>query len=130
MTFHSILFARIEDTITEETREVPDFFSDLHLDQIIDTITANKQEYNLQPFFYAPLKDLDAIQYRHEVMQDLEKKVLFAQIKSFAQNMRDMRAYLAQADKLYYTYQKERWFLARIIHEGETRSWDSLSNVL
>jgi DNA mismatch repair protein MutS len=111
MTFHSILFVRTEDAITEDTCEVPDFFGDLHLDQIIDAITANKQAYNLQPFFYTPLKDLDAIRYRHEIMQDLEKKVLFECIKSFAQKMCDMREYLAQADKLYYKYQKERWLL-------------------
>jgi DNA mismatch repair protein MutS len=111
MTFHSILFARTDDTIKEETLAVPDFFGDLHLDQIIDAITMGKQEYNLKPFFYTPLKDLDTIKYRHEIMQDLEKKVLFEHIKSFAQNMCEMRDHLAQADKLHYKYQKERWFL-------------------
>ena len=74
MTFHSILFARVEDSIKEETLEAPGFFGDLNLDQIIDTIAAGKQEYNLKQFFYTSLKDLDAIEYRHEIMQDLEKE--------------------------------------------------------
>src|ERR1039457_6164634 len=32
-------------------------------------------------------------------------------IRSFAQEMRTMRGHLAQANKLHYKYQKERWFL-------------------
>jgi DNA mismatch repair ATPase MutS len=111
MTFHSILFQRTEDNINGVTPEAPDFFVDLNLDQIIDSVTAGKQEYNLKPFFYTPLNDIDAIQYRHEIFRDLENKTLFENISSFAQKMRAMREYLAQADKLYYKYQKERWFL-------------------
>jgi DNA mismatch repair ATPase MutS len=111
MTFHSILFKRTEDSIKKETLEAPDFFVDLNLDQIIDVITAGRQEYNLKPFFYTPLNDIGAIKYRQEVMQDLENKILFENIKSFAQKMRIMREHLAQSDKLYYKYQKERWFL-------------------
>src|SRR5579884_4143252 len=109
MTFQSILFARTEDT--RETPEVPDFFVDLHLDQIVEAITEGKQEYNLKPFFYTPLRDLDAINYRHEVMRDLENDTLFEHIQLFAKRMRAMRNYLAQAEKLHYHYQKERWFL-------------------
>src|SRR6266542_4787454 len=111
MDFHSILFERTEDSIEKETLEAPVFFVDLNLDQIIDAITAGKQEYNLKPFFYTSLNDTDAIKYRHEVMRDLEDKFLFEHIKSFAQKMRAMRDHLAQADKLHYKYQKEKWFL-------------------
>jgi DNA mismatch repair ATPase MutS len=111
MTFHSILFERTEDSINRLTLETPEFFVDLNLDQIIDAITAGKQEYNLKPFFYTSLNDIDAIKYRHEIMRDLENKNLFENIKSFAHKMRAMREHLAQADKLYYKYQKERYFL-------------------
>ncbi len=111
MTFHSILFERTQDSIKKETLEAPDFFVDLNLDQVIDAITAGRQEYNLKPFFYTSLNDIDAITYRHEILRDLENTILFEHIKSFAQKMRVMREYLAQADKLYYKYQKERWFV-------------------
>lgn len=111
MVFHSILFDRTEDSLKKETSEAPDFFVDLNLDQIIDAITAGKQEYNLKPFFYTPLPDIDAIKYRHEIMQDLENELLFELIQSFAQKMRTMREHLAQAGKLYYKYQQESWFL-------------------
>jgi len=111
MNFQSILFERTEDSIKKETLETPAFFVDLNLDQIIDAITGGKQEYNLKPFFYTSLNDINIIRYRHEVMQDLENEILFEHIKSFAQKMRAMREHLAQADKRYYKYQKESWFL-------------------
>ncbi len=111
MTFHSILFERTEDSIQNETLEAPTFFVDVNLDQIIDTITADRQEYNLKPFFYIPLNTIDAITYRHEILQNLENNILFEYIQAFAKQMRVMRERLAQAEKLYYTYQKERWFV-------------------
>jgi DNA mismatch repair ATPase MutS len=111
VTFRSILFERTDDSIKKETLEAPSFFADLYLDQIVDAITVGKQDYNLKPFFYTPLNDIDAIQYRHEIMQDLENPIPFENIKSFAQKMRAMREHLAQKDKLRYKYQKERWFL-------------------
>jgi len=114
MTFHGILFEKKEDSIKNETLEAPVFFVDLNLDQIIDAVTAGKQEYNLKPFFYTPLNEVDAIKYRHEIFRDLESKNLFESIKSFAQKMRSMREHLAQASKLHYKYQKERWFLETI----------------
>jgi len=111
MPFSSILFEKIEGGITKETCEAPSFIADLNLDQIIDAITAGRQEYDLKPFFYTSLKDIDSVAYRHEIMRDLEDPNLFAHIKSFAQKMRAMREHLVQAEKLHYKYQKEGWFL-------------------
>ena len=111
MTFHSILFERAENDRPKATLEAPVFFVDLNLDQIIDAITAGREEYHLKPFFYTSLHDIDAITYRHEILRDLEKATLFAHIQSFAQKMRSMREYLAQAGKLAYRYQRERWFV-------------------
>ena len=54
MTFYSILFEGNEENITKETPQAPGFSVDLNLNQIIDAITASKEEYNLQPFFYTP----------------------------------------------------------------------------
>jgi len=114
MTFHSILFENTEESIRKETLEAPVFFVDLNLDQIVDAITAGRQEYDLKPFFYASLNDIDTIRYRHEVFRDLENETLFEHIKSLAHRIRDMRAHLSQAAKLYYKYQKERWFVESV----------------
>jgi len=97
--------------MTTATAEMPAFFRDLNLDQIVIVITAAKDEYNLKPYFHAPLKNVDAIMYRHEVMRDLEKKTLFESMNSFARKMREMREHLVRAKKLYYKHQRESWFL-------------------
>lgn len=114
MTFRSILFEKTEDGLRKETLEAPVFFVDLNLDQVIDAVTAGREEYNLKPFFYASLNDIGTIKYRQEVAQDLENGTLLENIKSFAQKMIDMRRYLAMIEKLYYKYHKEGWFLETV----------------
>jgi DNA mismatch repair protein MutS len=89
----------------------PACFSDLNLDQVVESITASRADYNLKPFFYTPLHDVEAVHYRHAVLRDLEKDAIFEAVRAFAQGMRSMREQLTQADKLHYHYQKERWFL-------------------
>jgi DNA mismatch repair protein MutS len=115
MTFSSILFEKIEDSLIKEIPEAPVFLIDLNLDQIIDAITAGKQDYDLKPFFYAPLHDIDAIKYRQEVAQDLENETFLEKIKSFAQKMIVMRRYLGMINKLYYKYHQEGWFLEAVV---------------
>jgi DNA mismatch repair protein MutS len=111
MSFHSILFDESEIGIDIDRQEAPEFFTDLNLDQVITLMTAGRDEYNLRPFFHASLGHVEAINYRHDIMRDLENQTLFGQIGAFAQEMRTMRGHLAQADKLRYKYQKQSWFL-------------------
>src|SRR5207248_8440790 len=85
MISYSILFESPEYRATEESLEAPDFFGDLNLDQIINAITAGRQEYKLKPFFYASLKGIEAVRFRHEVMQDLDGTPLFQHVTAFAQ---------------------------------------------
>lgn len=113
--FHSILFPGSDVTISRETHEPPAFFHDLNLDQIVDAITADGKDYNLAPFYYTPLNDLDAIAYRQEVMQDLEDKSLMQAVMLFSGHMRTMRQRLDQVKKLdYYRYARERCFLGAV----------------
>jgi DNA mismatch repair protein MutS len=107
MSFHSILSA----TPRDYAREAGDFFVDLNLDQIVAAVIKGLEDYALNEFFYTPLPSVDAIEYRHEVFQDLEDDALLAQIKSFAEKMRSMREQLARVAKLHYTQQKNAWFL-------------------
>jgi DNA mismatch repair protein MutS len=114
MSFQSILFENLADRIRAQHADAPTFFRDLNLDQIVDAIAASWTEFDLKPFFYIPLSRIEAIRYRHEVMQDLENPTLLEQVKRFAQNMRTVRERLARADKFYYQYQKEAWFLEAV----------------
>ncbi|MDI3259623.1 MAG: hypothetical protein QJR02_07995 [Sinobacteraceae bacterium] len=111
MEFKSILFKNESDRLPEGDVRAPDCFRDLHLDQIVAAIAALEHEYDLTPFFYAPLRDVDAVAFRHEVMRDLENAALMRAVKNFTLGMRRTREHLAQLDKRYTLHQKERWFL-------------------
>lgn len=102
---------RAEDVVAAEAAKMPPFFTDLNLDQLVDAITAGKEEYNLKPFFYFPLHDADTVNYRHEVMRDFEEEAILQAVRSFGSRMHQMREHLAQAAKLYYPRQKQSWFL-------------------
>ena len=60
--FRSILFDKIADETAVQQAE-PAFFTDLNLDQIVMSVVTGRAEYNLEPFFYTPLHDADAVQY-------------------------------------------------------------------
>lgn len=105
----SILFddAHVGGLVEQE----PAFFADLNLDQVIDAITAGREEYDLRPFFYTPLYRVEAITYRHDVLRDLQGTALLGCVESFAAKMRARRTSLARAAELRHPYQRERWFL-------------------
>ncbi len=111
VAFRSILFGDAGAPAEIDRQQAPEFFADLNLDQIVDSITAGRDEYNLKPFFYTPLSDVLTINDRYDVLRDLEDSVLLGQIRSFAEEMRTMRNHLTQAGKAYYQYEKESWFL-------------------
>lgn len=107
----TILFPERADRAgTEHATESP-FLGDLNLDQVIAAVTSGREEYDLTPFFFTPLHSVDAVAYRHEVFRDLDGQPLLDRVREFARQMRTMREYLAQADKLRYPYQKKRWLL-------------------
>jgi hypothetical protein len=111
MPFQSILFDRLRPETWPGTPEAPVFLGDLNLDQIIDTITLHRQDYELKDFFYTPLHDVETIRYRQEIMQDLEDGQLLAHIKEFAAKMTRARRCLNLRDKLEFNYHQKGWFL-------------------
>jgi DNA mismatch repair ATPase MutS len=113
-SFRSVLFAESEVAPGIDAQKAPETFSDLNLDQIVESVTAGRDAYNLKPFFYTPLRDVETVYYRYDVFRDLENKPLAGFFQLFAQEMRRMRANLVQAGKLYYKRQKQSWFLAAV----------------
>ena len=109
--FQSILFEQPATGAGVDGLPEPDFFADLNLDQVLESMTAGRKQYELKPFFYAPLHDVAAVRYRHEVLRDLEQPAVLESVTRFAETMRRMREHLAEADKLHYPLQKQAWFL-------------------
>ncbi len=110
-TFHSILFDTAETAIRDDLVEAPGFFADLHLDDIVGSITAGRDAYGLAPAFYEPLLDVGAITYRHDVFRDLEDDALLEAVRAFGQQMQTVQRRLAHAAKTTYVFDQERWLL-------------------
>jgi DNA mismatch repair protein MutS len=110
---HSVLFER-PDRVVDPEPPPPDFFADLNLDQLLESMTAGREQYGLDSFFCAPLREVAAVRYRHEVLRDLEKPQVRAPIATFSEAMARMRAHLEQVEALHYELQKQSWFLDAI----------------
>lgn len=114
MGFESILLPqRLPDLGTESARQ-PSCFVDLNLDQVVSAIIAGRDEYDLAPFFYLPLPDVDAVAYRQEVMRDLEDDDLASSVEEFAEGMRTMRRQQALGQRLHHRLQRQAWLLEAI----------------
>jgi DNA mismatch repair protein MutS len=108
--FRSILFEHPERMNPDE-REEPAYFYDLHIDQIVASVTAGHEEYDLASFFHERAGNVETIQYRHEILRDLEKRAVFEHLRSFADKMRQMRQHVRFIEKDSYSRQQEGWFL-------------------
>ena len=109
--FRSILFSDGQDVSAETSQGALEYSSDLNLDQIVEAVTAGRDEYDLKPFFWSSIASIDQIYYRQEVFRDLEIRSLLDNIQLFSGEMRQMRARLTRAEKFYFKYQKQALFL-------------------
>jgi DNA mismatch repair protein MutS len=112
-TFQSVLFGA-ELLGVNERLEEPDFFTDLHLDQVVAAVTAGREAYDLEQFFNLPLRDVEAVQYRHHVLRDLDQGPVLDVVREFARGLQEMRKHLGLVEKLHYALQKQRWFLEAV----------------
>ncbi|MGH9293179.1 MAG: MutS-related protein [Acidimicrobiales bacterium] len=88
------------------------FVTDLHLDQIVEAITSDREERDLlEDLLYRPLGSTAAVGYRQEIFGDVEDGTLLVQLQRFSAEMRRVRSHLAQLEKMRSRYQKEGWFL-------------------
>jgi DNA mismatch repair protein MutS len=94
MPFQSILFERPEDFANGDRREAPSFLADLNLDQVMTSMGFGRDEYHLAPYFLAPLPTVSAVEYRHQVLLDLEKEDVRGAVGGYARDLSQMRKYL------------------------------------
>jgi DNA mismatch repair protein MutS len=114
-TFRSILFDGEHDgLLLKSTVAEPDFFADLHLDQVVASLVEGRQDYDLAPFFYTALHDVEAVHYRHHILGDLERPQVAKTVREFAGAMQRMRKHLELAGKVHHARQKQRWFVEAV----------------
>lgn len=110
--FGSILFA--DPRSRSERPPEPDYFGDLHLDQIVTSAVAGRDEYRLAEFYYQPLHTAAEVDYQHEILADLARDPVRDAVDVFAERMRTMRGYLNLVGQLHHPLQKQRWFLEAV----------------
>ena len=108
----SILFDNAAHAPDDAPGEEPAFFGDLRLDQIISSLTAGRENYRLTPFLHRPLRSVETVRYRHNVLRDLERDEVLSAVTAFARGTAEMRKHLALADRLNYERQRQRWFVS------------------
>ncbi len=109
--FYSILYPNEERHSDPRVTEMPDYFKDLNLDQVVLPITERQSEFGLESFFFTPLRDIDTIAYRQEVMRDLDAPELLDKIKRFSKSiyaiqktMTEIREHLLDENSYYNNY--------------------------
>ncbi len=70
------------------------FAVDLNLDQIFAAVNAGREGLDLASIFYAPVSQLENVTYRHEVLADLERPDVRAEVRAFGRGMRQCREIL------------------------------------
>jgi len=106
----SLLFIETDLVVPAKLSEPP-YFHDLNLDQIISHIIHGREEYKLDQYFYGLNKNLEQIQYRQEIMKDLEKENLYKIILTFSKGLAAIRNTLDRLENLYYPLQQQRCYL-------------------
>lgn len=61
--------------ITEEPKPLPEFFSDLNLDQLIDEIGNGFEPYDLKEYYYRMPNEKQDVLYRQEVLRELDPEM-------------------------------------------------------
>jgi DNA mismatch repair protein MutS len=111
--FQSILFDRSDAGRRLDEGAARELLADLRLDHVIDSITGDRDEYDLRPLFLTPLGSVDSINYRQDVFRDLEDPALVAHMRAFSKTLHSMREQLAHGE-LLSRYQKLRWFAGAV----------------
>lgn len=110
MSFQSILGRNGFVQLDPSDVVMPRFFQDLNLDQIMRDIFDRHKLYDLKSFYFTK-PDITDIEYRQQVLMDLENKELFKALVDFSINMRKVKQYLANIDETDIPEQKRKWKL-------------------
>lgn len=110
----SMLFPSPARVVVEKT-QAPDYFDDLNMNQVVDWITASKQEYNLKPCYYTAVQDEQTIQFRQEIVRDLLEETLLSKLQTFAAQMVILRRYRKLIGDLQHQNHREGWFLEAVL---------------
>jgi DNA mismatch repair protein MutS len=108
----SILSNDAQDASDDAAAEAPSCLGDLGLAQVIAALTAGRDEYELTTYLYRPVRSVETVRYRHQVLRDLEHEAVRGAVGAFARGMARVRTLLHLIDTLRHARQQQRWFVS------------------
>ncbi len=110
MEFQSLLGANKPGDIEPEKIAMPKYFYDLNLDQIVQEIMEEQKQYDLRRFYYV-LANQEDINYRLEVLRDLDIPEIYQCVVDFSIGIRKAKEYLEYIEATDIEVQKRKWKL-------------------
>jgi len=98
MAFKSIMFPDNEKAINVKDT-APEYFDDLNLDQIIDSILSDKRLEYLRAYYYTPLASGKIIAYRQMILKELNDPDIFNALLNFSEEIRSLESRRTQICK-------------------------------
>lgn len=96
---------------TEESEEpLPEFFTDLNIDQLIEKMGKGFEPYDLKPFYYCMPKGREDIMYRQDVLRDMDAE-METQITGFYRAVKKAQNYEQYAEDIEHRESSAHWHL-------------------
>ena len=88
--FYSILFCNKEQYESKRETTEPECFKDLNLRQVFSPVLKEKKKFRLEEFFYTMLHEKSTIEYRQNIMRELENDELCTVFDEFSKTVYDI----------------------------------------
>ena len=105
----SVLFPRADTA--QDVEAPPECFHDLRLNDIVEAVCDGHPDDRVTRLFYSPLREVSAVEYRHQVFGDLERDKIRQSIADFTHAMAAMRGQLREAEWVRHRLQRQGWFV-------------------
>ncbi len=117
MQFHSILFDN-EVKIDSHTSDTT-LLNDTNLDQIIKTVISYRKDFDIEYFFYILCDDIKTINYRQNIIKDLQRDNFYIKVDKFSQKMVKTKRYRQIIKKFDEEIYKKSWFFQMAVEYSE-----------
>jgi len=90
---------------------VPDYASDLHLDQVLTAMLQLRPQFTLAHLFWQLPRTVEEVRWRQEVLQDLQRSEIRSCVEEFSASCAEMNRAWAQQAKSHNLHQQRAWQL-------------------
>ena len=103
-----------QSDLTSEPEDIPAFYQDLNLVQIMDRISV-KWGRNVRKFYRRPAIDSEEEEYRRAVYRDIKQAPVYDALISFTENITNSHKLREEKEKATYPEQKAVWHIREVV---------------